>query len=179
MRCQPESGSRCEGSAIGVLIGLVAAGDAVSFSFGGGDTFVPTLVITQARSNALKSQLAAPPNVSVGGAAAVPLVGSMVGSSARGPSVSNNAIKPTSVRQVRRFPPWLAPATASRHLVAPLELRPCCSSAALILQGFPTRTPAEVKALLVNTAETNITTNPAVAPACWLRSPASVAERSG
>jgi len=33
--------------AIGVLIGLVAAGDAVSFSFGGGDTFVPTLVITQ------------------------------------------------------------------------------------------------------------------------------------
>src|SRR5262245_6638911 len=39
--------------AIGVLIGLVAAGDAITFIFGGGDTFVPSIVITQARSNAI------------------------------------------------------------------------------------------------------------------------------
>ncbi len=41
--------------ALGVLIGLVAPGDAVPFSNGGGTDFVPTLVITQATSNILKS----------------------------------------------------------------------------------------------------------------------------
>lgn len=37
--------------AIGVLIGLVAPGDAISFSYAGGTNFVPSLVITQATSN--------------------------------------------------------------------------------------------------------------------------------
>src|SRR5437867_2476207 len=39
-----------DAGAVGVLIGLVAAGDAISFSYGGGDTFVPTLVIQQSLS---------------------------------------------------------------------------------------------------------------------------------
>ena len=47
---QLEGGSRREAGAIGVLIGLIAPGDAVSFSFGGGDNFVPTLVIQQTLS---------------------------------------------------------------------------------------------------------------------------------
>jgi subtilisin family serine protease len=80
--------------AVGALIGLVAPGDAVTFSFGGGTQFVPTLIITQATSNAIKANLAAPVIASVSPAVTVPLVGSMVGSSARGPSVSYNAIKP-------------------------------------------------------------------------------------
>ena len=37
--------------AVGVLIGLVAPGDAVSFSNGGGTDFVSTLVVTQSASN--------------------------------------------------------------------------------------------------------------------------------
>ncbi len=49
--------------AIGVLIGLVAPGAAVSFAFGGGDTFVPTLVISQADSNQIKANLGAPVNL--------------------------------------------------------------------------------------------------------------------
>jgi PA domain len=44
--------------ATGVLIGLVAPGDPVSFSYGGGSNFVPSLVITQATSNTIKSTLA-------------------------------------------------------------------------------------------------------------------------
>jgi hypothetical protein len=77
-----------------VLIGLVAPGDAVSFSFGGGSLFVPTLVITQATSNLIKANIAAPVIASVSPAVTTPLVGSMVGSSARGPSVSYGDIKP-------------------------------------------------------------------------------------
>src|SRR5207245_9772285 len=45
--------------AIGVLIGLVAPGDPISFSFGGGDTFVETLVITKADAAKIKDQLSA------------------------------------------------------------------------------------------------------------------------
>ena len=44
--------------AIGILIGLVAPGDAVSFTSGGGSAFVPSLVITQSTSNAIKGALA-------------------------------------------------------------------------------------------------------------------------
>ena len=59
--------------AIGVLIGLVAPGAAVSFSYGGGDTFVPTLVIGQADSNMIKANIAAPVNVTVSPATAMSL----------------------------------------------------------------------------------------------------------
>jgi hypothetical protein len=43
--------------AIGVLIGLVAPGNAVTFTYSGGSLFVPSLVITQATSNAIKTAL--------------------------------------------------------------------------------------------------------------------------
>jgi hypothetical protein len=49
--------SAAHAGAIAVLIGLVAPGDAVTFSQGGGSDFVPTLVITQATSNLIKSAL--------------------------------------------------------------------------------------------------------------------------
>jgi hypothetical protein len=43
--------------ATAVLIGLVAPGDALSFSYSGGTSFVPSLVITQATSNVIKTAL--------------------------------------------------------------------------------------------------------------------------
>jgi len=47
--------------AIGVLIGLVAPGDAITFVYGGGSDFVPSLVITQAISDAIKNALVSSP----------------------------------------------------------------------------------------------------------------------
>jgi PA domain len=46
-----------QAGAASVLIGLVAPGDAISFSYGGGTHFVPSLVITQATSNLIKTAL--------------------------------------------------------------------------------------------------------------------------
>ena len=46
-----------QAGATGVLIGLVAPGDPISFSFGGGSHFAPSLVITQATSNLIKGAL--------------------------------------------------------------------------------------------------------------------------
>jgi len=60
--------------AIGVLIGLVAPGDAVSFSYGGGTNFVPSLVITQDESNIIKGALmSSPVNATLSPANALPV----------------------------------------------------------------------------------------------------------
>ncbi len=150
----------------GVLLGLVAAGDAVSFSFGGGDTFVPTLVIIQSDANRIKTALASSAvNVSFGGQNFLSLAGSMASTSSRGPSVSYNAIKPdigapgASVSAVAGSGNGQA-AFGGTSGATPM----IAGSAALLLQGNPNLTPAEVKALLVNNAETNITINPALLP---------------
>jgi minor extracellular serine protease Vpr len=151
--------------AIGVLIGLVAAGDAIPFSFGGGDTFVPTLVITQATSNLIKANIAAPVNVSISPASAVPLVSSIVSSSARGPSYSGNAIKPdigapgASVSAIART------GTGQEAFGGTSGATPMITgSAALLLQAKPSASPAQIKAALMNNAETAIFTNPALLP---------------
>jgi hypothetical protein len=47
--------------AVGVLIGLVAPGPPISFTYGGGTQFVPSLVITQPDSNTLKGTLVGSP----------------------------------------------------------------------------------------------------------------------
>ena len=80
--------------ATAVLIGLVAAGDAVSFSYGGGDTFVPSMVIQQSLSSRIKANIAAPVNVTISPASGIALIGSMAATSSRGPSMSTQAIKP-------------------------------------------------------------------------------------
>ena len=53
-----------------------------------------SLVITQATANLIKANIAAPVNVTISPAFAIPLVGSVVSSSSRGPSTAENAIKP-------------------------------------------------------------------------------------
>jgi hypothetical protein len=63
-------------SATGVLIGLVAPGDPISFGYGGGSTFVPSLVITQATSNTIKNTLASSPvNATISPNNAIPTPG--------------------------------------------------------------------------------------------------------
>jgi subtilisin family serine protease len=151
--------------AVGALIGLVAPGDAVTFSFGGGTQFVPTLIITQATSNAIKANLAAPVIASVSPAVTVPLVGSMVGSSARGPSVSYNAIKPDIGAPGASMSAVAGSGTGAQGFGGTSGATPMVAgSAALLLDAYPSRTPAELKSVLMNTAETTIQINPATLP---------------
>jgi minor extracellular serine protease Vpr len=151
--------------AIGVLIGLVAPGDPISFSFGGGDTFVPTLIITQATSNLIKANIAAPVNVTYGPAFTTPLVQSMVSSSARGPSVSENAIKPDIGAPGASVSAEAGTGTGTTSFGGTSGATPMIAgSAALMLDAHPNLSPAEVKALLMNTAETDIMINPALQP---------------
>jgi subtilisin family serine protease len=152
--------------AIGVLIGLVAPGDAVGFSFGGGDTFVPTLVITQAISNLIKSTLqTSAVNATISPANAIALVGSMVSSSSRGPGYSYISIKPDIGAPGASVSAVVGTGTGEEAFGGTSGASPMIAgSAALVLQAYPSLQPFEVKARLMNSAATNIFTNPALVP---------------
>jgi subtilisin family serine protease len=151
--------------AIGVLIGLVAGGDAISFAFGGGSLFVPTLVITQQTSNLIKSQITAPVQVTYSNAVTIPLVGSMVGSSARGPNYSYNGIKPDIGAPGASVSAEVGTGIDETAFGGTSGATPMITGAvALLRQAYPTRTPGEIKAVLVNTADTNVFTNPLTVP---------------
>jgi subtilisin family serine protease len=153
--------------ATGVLIGLVAAGDAVSFSNGGGTDFRPTLVIQQSLANAIKARLTAAEtvNVSISPAAAIPLAGSMVGSSARGPSYSEQTIKPEIGAPGASISAIAGSGTGTEAFGGTSGAAPMVAgAAALLIQAHPNRAPRHIKAMLMNSAETTVYTNPAVSP---------------
>jgi len=151
--------------ATGALIGLVAAGDAVSFSFGGGTHFAPTLVITQSTASLIKANIGGPVNASISPANALPLVGSMVGSSARGPGYSFNSIKPDIGAPGASVSAIVGTGTGTEAFGGTSGATPMIAgSAALLLKARPGIAPSEVKSLLMNTAETTIYTNPATLP---------------
>jgi len=154
--------------AIGVLIAMVASGDPVSFSFGGPDTGftpAPTLTITQALGNSIKANLAAPVNVTSTPATAVPLVGSMAASSSRGPGYSYGSIKPDIGAPGASLSAEYGKGSGETAFSGTSGAAPVVAgSAALILQANPSLLPHEVKARLMNAAETTVYTNPATLP---------------
>jgi len=154
--------------AIGVLIGLVAPGDAVSFSFGGGTPpFPPTLVIQQSLSTAIKAQLTAGQtvNVSISPAAAIPLVGSMASTSSRGPSISGQSIKPEIGAPGASVSAEVGTGTGETAFGGTSGASPMVAgAAALMRQAYPNRSPEKIKAMLMNSAETAVFTNPALLP---------------
>jgi minor extracellular serine protease Vpr len=151
--------------ATGVLIGLVAAGDAIPFAFGGGTTFVPSLVITQSTANLIKANIAAPVNVTISPAFAITLATSVVGTSARGPSYSYNAIKPDIAAPGASVSAVVGSGTGESAFGGTSGATPMISgSAALLVQAHPRYEPVKIKSTLMNTAETNVLTNPATLP---------------
>jgi hypothetical protein len=151
--------------AIGVLLGLVASGDASTFSLGGGTNFVPTLVITQSRANAIKANIAAPVNVTFSNSVTIPLVHGVVSSSSRGPGYSYNSIKPDIGAPGASVSAVVGTGTGEQAFGGTSGATPMISgSAALLLQAFPGLSSQEIKARLMNNAETAVFTNPAVSP---------------
>lgn len=153
--------------AIGTLIALIAAGDAQSFSLGNGSLFVPSMVIQQSLGTAIKGQITGGKtvNATLSPDNAIALVGSMVGSSARGPSYSFHHVKPEIGAPGASMSAEYGTGTGETAFGGTSGAAPMVSGgAALLLSAFPTRTPIEIKAMLMNSANTVVYTNPAVLP---------------
>jgi minor extracellular serine protease Vpr len=160
-----------DAGAIAVIIGLVAPGDAVSFSNGGqcptppDGTCKPTLVIQQSLANSIKANIGAPVNVTISEANAIMLVGSMASTSARGPSYDRNQIKPDIGAPGASVSAIAGTGTGEEAFGGTSGATPMVSGAAAILiQAYPNRAPWQIKSLLMNTAETEVYTNPATLP---------------
>jgi hypothetical protein len=153
-----------EAGGVAGLIGLVAPGDPFQGGDGGDRPIdIPGYMISQADSNSLKA------GIEAGGLTMVidptqgeALIGSLVGSSARGPSMQfNSLIKPeigapgASVSAIAGSGTDTGPFGGTSG-AAPMV----AGSAALLLESESGLAPAEVKARLVNTAETDIDTAP-------------------
>jgi subtilisin family serine protease len=147
------------GGSIGI-IALIAPGDPFQGGFGGGDPItIPGYMISQADAAPLKAALTADETVTVrfDPASGLPLIGHMVGSSSRGPSMESFLIKPeigapgASISAVAGSGDGVEPFGGTSG-AAPMV----SGAAALLLQAYPGRSPAEIKSLLMNTAETDI-----------------------
>lgn len=166
------------GGLIGI-IGLVAPGDPFEGGDGGDRPItVPGYMVSQAVANRLKSGLPTTV-VKFDPAVGVPLVKTMVGSSSRGPQhESTTRIKPEIGAPGASVSAIAGTGTGQRPFGGTSGAAPMVTgSAALLLEGFGgVKTtakgtaagkaiglglkPAEVKALLMNNAETSIVSNP-------------------
>jgi subtilisin family serine protease len=152
--------------AVGVLIGLVAPGDAVSFSNGGGSNFVPSLVVTQSTSNIIKTALgSATVNGTISPNNAIPLASNIASFSSRGPNYSYNMLKPdmSAPGTISAAQPGTGNGETTESgtsFSCPLT----AGSAALLLSKYPTLGPLDVKALLMESSETSVFQNAATAP---------------
>jgi minor extracellular serine protease Vpr len=145
------------------IIGLIAPGD----PFAGGDggdapITIPGYMISQADSDAIKAQIGGPGIATIDPAGGIPLVGSMVGSSSRGPQhESTTLIKPEIGAPGASVSAIAGTGTGEGPFGGTSGASPMVAgSAALLLQSRPSISPAEIKALLMNTGETDILTDP-------------------
>ncbi len=159
--------------AVAVIVANNVAGNVPpSFGFGGGTPTVPTLSITQAAGNQLKARVG---NVAtVDGASAQSVVGSVVGTSSRGP-VMGQMFYGNQVMYGQIIKPEIGAPGASISAVAgsgngvepfggTSGAAPVVAGAAALLMNATNwqLSPMELKARLMNTAETNILNGPAV-----------------
>jgi len=143
------------------IIGLIAPGDPFQGGLGAcpddACDDIPGFMISQADSNAIKAEVENDVTARFDPATGLPLVGHMVGSSSRGPAMLSNIIKPevgapgASVSAVAGSGDGTE-AFGGTSGAAPMV----AGSAALLEQAYPDRSPAEIKAVLMNTAETEI-----------------------
>ncbi|HRF49299.1 MAG TPA: S8 family serine peptidase [Anaerolineales bacterium] len=163
-----------DAGAIAVIVADSApATEAPSFSFGGGDTMVQTLIVTQAIGTRIKSGLAAGVSVAVNPADATPLVGSMAATSSRGPSngqmfygnsiMYGQLIKPEIGAPGASVSAIAGGGTATEAFGGTSGAAPMVSGAAALLLDSRggIMSPWDMKVRLMNTGETNIYTTPA------------------
>ncbi|MBK8901825.1 MAG: S8 family serine peptidase [Anaerolineaceae bacterium] len=147
------------GGVIGI-IGLIAPGAPFSGGDGGDPVSIPGYMISQADANAIKAAVGSTGTVDPNNQ--LPLVGQMVGSSARGPQhEATTLLKPEIGAPGASVSAIAGTGTDTGPFGGTSGAAPMVSgSAALLLQASPHLGPLEAKATLMNNGETNIDTDP-------------------
>ena len=155
-----------DAGAVGVIIANHIAGDPPSFSFGGGDTMVPTIIITKADGDAIKAFLGAGTvTATLDPGVGTSLAGSMASTSSRGPSFSLQTIKPDIGAPGASLSAEVGTGDGQTAFSGTSGAAPMVAgAAALLLDAQPGQSPQEVKARLMNTAETAVQINPVTLP---------------
>lgn len=145
--------------AAAVIVGLVAPGDPMIFSYGGGTPSVPAFNISQADANRLRSGLAEGVTLRLDPAKQDPLAKHVIGSSSRGPTMLTHIIKPEIGAPGASVSARVGTGAGTEAFGGTSGAAPMVAGAAALLkQAFPDRDAAEIKAVLVNTGETDIKT---------------------
>ena len=150
--------------AVGIIIDNNAPGDPPSFSQGTAigspaGQVVPTIVLSLADGNQLRARLAAIETVTVATGAPVPAVGSLAATSSRGPNMGLGMLKPDIGAPGASTSAQVGTGNGTSVFGGTSGAAPMVAgSAALLLQQYPTLQPHELKARLMNAAETSITT---------------------
>jgi hypothetical protein len=118
-------------------------------------------MISQADSGALKSGLDEGVQVVFDPEDGIKLVGHLVGTSSRGPSIYHNQIKPEIGAPGASVSAEVGTGTERTPFGGTSGAAPMVTgSAALLMDAYPNRTWSEIKAVLMNTGETNIMNEP-------------------
>lgn len=151
------------------IIGLVAAGEPFSGGYGGGIITIPGFMVSQDAANDFKAVAAADGTVTFDPAAAVSLAGTMVSSSSRGPANDTNQIKPEIGAPGASVSAEAGTGTGETPFGGTSGASPMAAGAAAILMdAYDVNQqrwirPDQIKAMLMNHAETEIyTTSPAI-----------------
>jgi subtilisin family serine protease len=147
--------------AIAVIIWNNVPGDPPTFSSGGGDPItIPTLTISFERGTLLAKALAAGPvAVTLDPAKAISLRNTTVGTSSRGPRIEDATVKPDIGAPGAWFSAEAGTGAEETAFGGTSGAAPIVSGvAALVLQAHPGIEPLQVKARLLNGADTGNTT---------------------
>jgi hypothetical protein len=151
-----------EGGGLVGVIGMVAPGDPFEGGFGGDEPItIPGFMISQANSTAIKAIVPTGVVARFDPAAGIPLVQHMVGSSSRGPGMWKNLLKPEIGAPGASVSALMGTGTEVGAFGGTSGAAPMVTgSAALLMDAFPARWPMDIKAILMNTAETDIMNEP-------------------
>jgi len=144
--------------AVAAVVGLVAPGDPTEFAYGGGDTSIPGYNIMQSDATRIKSALAAGNEVvlRLDPANVENLASSVIGFSSRGPA-SLNYIKPDIAAPGSHLAAAVGTGTGLVQMAGTSMASPMVAGAGAVLkQAFPDLTPYELRAILVQYADTNV-----------------------
>ena len=154
------------------IIGLVAPGEPFVGGFGGGATpTIPGFIISQTVAAEFKAAAAVGGSVSFDPANGLSLIGTMAGSSSRGPSNDTNQIKPEIGAPGASVSAEAGTGTGETPFSGTSGAAPMVAgAAALLMDAYDVNTqrwirPDQIKAMLMNNGETEIyTTSPLLNP---------------